>query len=123
MTELGGSTLNWNEGPGLIFRTVLLSCLEGDAAPPTNTHLVVRRYEAAHIRFNSDDGEGGDDDDEEDEEEDGSDDDGGKYDNNTPRFYETEKQKYFGATFGGGGVLDGDGDGTDAALKRAKLSP
>ena len=107
MTELGGSTLNWQEGPSLIFRSVLLSCLEGDAAPPTDTHMHTRRYEAAHIRFNSDDDDedNNDDDDENDEDDD---EDGGKFDQ--PRFYETEKQKY-------------ENTETDAALKRAKLSP
>jgi hypothetical protein len=136
LTELGGSTLNWREGPQLIFRRVLQACLEGDQAPPSDSHVVVRRYEAAHIRFNSDEEEEeeGDDDDDEEEEDDEDDEDGGRYDNKCPRFYESEKQKYFG-TFGGGGVLavdsrgevkEGEGGGDcnpEAALKRAKLSP
>jgi hypothetical protein len=125
MTELGGSTLNWNEGPALIFRSVLQSCLEGDTVPPSDTHIVVRRYEAAHIRFNSEDDD--DDDDGDDDENDDSDDDedGGRYDKKCPRFYESEKQKYFG-TFGGSGVNTADElalENGDAALKKAKLSP
>lgn len=126
LTELGGSTLNWQEGPQLIFRSVLLSCLEGDDAPPSGSHVVVRRYESAHIRFNSDDDEGGEDDDDEEENDDeDDDDDGGRYDKKCPRFYESEKQKYC-VTYGGSGVVsssESPTNGSDTALKRAKLSP
>ena len=114
MTELGGSTLNWQEGPSLIFRSVLLSCLEGDDAPPTDTYRGGRfKYESAHIRFCSDD------------ENDINSDDSGNERNgwvNEPKYYEAEKQKYF-ETFGGGGVITCDDNETEGAMKRAKLSP
>jgi len=49
LTELGGSTLNWKEGPSTVFRAVLGSCLEGDEVPPAGVFM--RKYEGTHIRF------------------------------------------------------------------------
>jgi len=88
MTELGGSTLNWQAGPSLIFRAVLGACLEGEEVPPANSFMCVRKYEATHVRFNSDDDDDDDEGDMDDEH-----DDSHEFERKET-FYETEKLKY-----------------------------
>lgn len=135
MTELGGSTLNWFEGPSLIFQSILKACLEGEAVPPVNSYAVVRKYESSHIRFddnhNDEEGSGHSDDDED------EDSDHHSYENGRQLCYESERQKYFD-TFGPDsevpfvvnvavngqnreGIIPHSSDDTD--LKRPKLTP
>jgi hypothetical protein len=72
ITELGGSTLNWNKGPELIQRAVIAACLEGESAPPLSERVQAHyKFVPRHVRFG----------DEEEEEEEGAGESDGSGDN------------------------------------------